>query len=178
MRGPKAGRPIPQLTEADLRRFWNKVSLPDENGCMMWAASKDGGGYGQFWLKGTYYRAHRVSYTFAYGEIPPGKVLDHLCRNRVCVAPGHLEVVDNRTNILRGEGPSAENAMRTRCPRGHEYTAENTYHAPPNKSNPNGYRHCRTCDRERKRAPGLSRTAVSAPPTQVEQVDLTLRRGQ
>jgi len=152
MRGPKAGRPIPQLTEADERRFWAKVQLPDGQGCMMWAAAKLNTGYGLFGLGRAMYYAHRVSYTLANGEIPPGKVIDHLCRNRSCVAPGHLEAVDQRANVLRGESFSAKNARRTQCPQGHEYTAENTYVAPPNKSNPNGYRVCRTCMRERERA--------------------------
>lgn len=52
-------------------------------------------------------------------------VLDHLCRVRGCVNPAHLEIVDNTTNILRGEGPTAQNARKTHCKRGHELNAEN-----------------------------------------------------
>ena len=146
------GKPIPPLSEADQRRFWAKAALPDENGCLEWMAVRINSGYGRFWLGDAQYLAHRVSWALANGEIPPGLVLDHICRNRACVNPLHLETVDNRTNILRGESFSAENAKRTRCPRGHAYTAENTYHSPPSKSHPNGYRQCRTCQRERARA--------------------------
>lgn len=157
------GKPIPPLTEADQRRFWSKVSLLDERGCMEWTASKDGSGYGKFWLDGELYQAHRVSWTLMRGPIPPGKVLDHLCRNKTCVAPGHLEVVDQRANVLRGESRAAKFAVRTRCSQGHALTDENTYTRPPSKRNPNGYRECRACKREQARA---RRAAVSVPPTQ------------
>jgi len=159
------GRPIPQLTEADQRRFWVKVQLPDERGCTAWTAAKNSNGYGVFGLGGSRFYAHRVSWVLANGPIPPGKVIDHLCRNRVCVNPLHLEVTDSRTNILRGEAPTAENAKRTHCPWGHEYTAENTYVRPPSKAHPNGGRDCRTCKRERDRARRVSRAAVSTPST-------------
>jgi len=165
MRGPEAGKPIPPLTEADQRRFWAKVQLPDARGCMVWAASSRGQGYGQFWLGGAPHYAHRVSWTLANGEIPPGKVLDHLCRNRACVNPLHLEVVDQQTNTLRGESFAAKNAKRTHCPRGHEYTDENTYHNPPNKSHPNGQRVCRACQRERDRARYQRKRLASADST-------------
>ena len=166
MKGSAAGRPIPQLTEADEKRFWSKVALPDpDTGCMNWLAGKFIEGYGSFWLKGAAYRAHRIAWALANGEIPPGKVLDHLCRNTSCVAPGHLEVVDQRENVLRGESFAAENAKRTRCPQGHEYTAENTYVYPPDKRNPNGRRDCRTCRRERLRAYHQRKRLTSADST-------------
>lgn len=163
MRGPRAGKPIPPMTEADEQRFWSKVSPPDDRGCMEWVAAKGSTGYGQFRLRGSLYQSHRIAWTLVNGQIPAGMVLDHLCRNPACASPLHLEVVDTRVNTLRGEGPAAENAKRTHCPQGHEYTAENTYVIPPNKSNPNGGRQCRTCRREQARA---RRAAVSVPPTE------------
>jgi len=134
------------MTDADLRRFWAKVELPDpDTGCMNWLAGKFSNGYGQFRLGGSKYRAHRISYTLAYGEIPADKVLDHICRNRACVAPDHLETVSQRENVLRGEGLAAQQAARTNCPKGHAYEGDNLY------VDPRGRRHCRTCKRERAR---------------------------
>lgn len=147
--GPKAGRPVPPMTEADERRFWSKVALPNENECLEWMGAKSSGGYGLFFLGGAKHRAHRVAWTLAEGPIPPGLVLDHLCRNRACVNPRHLEVVTNRENTVRGE--LWQRAV-TSCPAGHAYDEANTYRRPPSKSHPNGGRMCRTCMRERDRA--------------------------
>ncbi|WP_448223723.1 HNH endonuclease signature motif containing protein [Gordonia iterans] len=65
-------------------------------------------------------RAHRVSWELKNGPVPEGLVLDHLCRNRACVRPDHMEPVPNRTNVLRGEGVSAAFASRTHCSYGHK----------------------------------------------------------
>lgn len=70
--------------------------------------------------------------------------LDHLCRNRLCVNPEHLEVVSRGENVLRGVGVTAENKRKTHCAHGHEFTTENTYRYG-NK------RHCRTCRTENMR---------------------------
>lgn len=157
MRGPKAGKPIPSMTEADQRRFWSKVALPDEGGCMEWTAGKNNHGYGLFHLGGVKHYAHRVAWALENGPIPPGMVLDHVvCRNKACVNPEHLRVCTQRDNNMAPDGGTRKLAeaqsTKTHCPQGHEYTAENTYHAPPSKRNPNGQRMCRTCRREQARA--------------------------
>jgi hypothetical protein len=96
--------------------------------------------------------AHRVAYEIYRGPIPEGLVLDHLCRNRQCVNPSHLEAVENRTNILRGTGFAAHHARKSHCPQGHEYGTENTY------LDKGGMRHCRACGHDRYLARKEART--------------------
>lgn len=71
--------------------------------------------------------AHRVLFEMARGPVPDGLQLDHLCRNRSCVNPEHLDPVTIRENLLRGDTLAAENLAKDSCPRGHPYSEENTY---------------------------------------------------
>lgn len=114
--------------------------------CWDWDGAHFKTGYAETWDGRRPLYAHRVSYELWVGPIPDGFVIDHLCRNRGCVNPEHLEAVSQRTNILRGTGMSARHAVKTHCPKGHEYTAENTYNYPNKNS-----RECRVCMRERNR---------------------------
>lgn len=91
-------------------------------------------------------QAHRVMYEACVGQIPAGLHLDHLCRNRACVNPAHMELVTNRENLRRGNGISAINARKTHCDRGHEFTPENT------RIRTSGYRQCRECARITERS--------------------------
>lgn len=128
-------------------RFWPKVKKAGPDECWEWLASK-GKGYGHFTLEsGRSIQAHRFSYGLVNGPVPEGLVLDHLCRNRGCVNPAHLEPVTIGENVLRGVGASAQNARKTHCYRGHEFTEENTQY----RSGPRPGRACRTCAREQER---------------------------
>lgn len=82
------------------QRFWAKVGLPDENGCLPWLAGKLDG-YGMFVSPGEC-TAHRYAYRRAFGDIPARMVIDHLCCNPSCVNAEHLEAVSSAENMARG----------------------------------------------------------------------------
>jgi hypothetical protein len=119
-----------------LERFEDKVMYEPNSGCWLWTASVIPDGYGMINVggrKGRSMLAHRVSYELYKGPIPAGLDIDHLCRVRSCVNPNHLEAVSHSVNVLRGVVPGkvrANCAAITHCPRGHEYTPENTYINP------------------------------------------------
>lgn len=137
-------------------RFWPKVDkdgpipecAPELGPCWLWIAKCHALGYGQFKVGTKMKQAHRVGYELLVGPVPDGLDLDHLCRVRGCVNPAHLEPVTHRENILRGDSRMAENARKTYCSKGHEYTPENTYVRP---AKPNS-RFCRECGRQATRA--------------------------
>lgn len=111
-----------------LDRLADKFLVGD--GCWPWVAARTSRGYGSVRVGDRTQQAHRVLYELLVGPIPEGLQLDHLCRNRSCVRPDHLEPVTCGENIRRGtsgEATRAAFAARTHCAAGHPLTEENTY---------------------------------------------------
>ena len=105
--------------------FWAKVKKTET--CWIWTGAQSLG-YGQTSIKHKVIWAHRFSYELHKGPIPDGLQIDHLCKNKLCVNPDHLEAVSQKENLRRGDGIAARNSKKTHCPQGHEFTPENTYH--------------------------------------------------
>jgi hypothetical protein len=119
-----------------MKSFWEKVDRSPD--CWQWTAGRDLDGYGVFHVAGHARGAHRVAYELMVGAIPSGLQIDHLCRNRGCVNPDHLEPVTPRENQRRADVALGIRSAATHCPRGHEYSPENTYMAKTK-------RNCRAC---------------------------------
>jgi hypothetical protein len=136
-------------------RLWGRV---DKSGaCWVWTGSLTAQGYGHMRVSGGYDYTHRIAYQVTVGPIPPGLVIDHLCRNRACCNPDHLEPVTHAENNRRGLGGYR---LRARCKNGHDVSdPESVYTAP------RGDRRCRACATEANdRATEARRSAGSVAP--------------
>lgn len=142
-RAENRGVKVPE-TPDEIERFWAKV---DKSGtCWIWTGCTNGRGYGTFAVRAVSLLAHRVAYVLKQGEHEEGLELDHLCRNRLCCNPDHLDPVTHTENMRRS--PLAYGGEA--CSRGHVDWV--CYPSSPKS------RHCRTCNIERKRSERAKRT--------------------
>lgn len=132
-----------RIVGADAARFWMYTMDETKAECWEWIGAKSADGYGTLRIDGTTAYMPRFAYELLIGPVGVGLEPDHLCRNRGCVNPWHLEPVTHRENILRGESPQAINARKTHCIRGHKFTPENT------RRDNSGGRSCRACQKMR-----------------------------
>lgn len=117
----------------------------EPSGCWSYPSGLDGRGYHRVMMSGKRNALHRLVYEYFRGTIPKGLCIDHLCRNRGCCNPDHLEVVTKGENTRRGEAPTIVARREGRCLKGHELTEENLLILP------DGERVCRLCARSRNK---------------------------
>lgn len=173
------GRKSPRARRAARRRaglilglpesVWGRLHVRDcgyETPCLVWSGTIASTGYGVVGIKGRQHKVHRLVYEAVCGPMPrrddEGKriVSDHLCRNRACAAPTHIDPVTDAENVMRGVSFAPANAAKTHCVNGHEFTPENTGFYK-------GERTCLTCKRAAGRksdAKRRGRGRASRPP--------------
>lgn len=138
MAGCHSGVNIQDLTDRQLANFWKKVDRSGE--CWLWIGAKSPAGYGLMSIDRNLRLAHRLSLAIALGGLEPGLVVRHSCDTPLCVNPDHL-LQGTQADNMRDRSSHGANSQKTHCPRGHEYSAENTY------LDSRGWRLCRTCRR-------------------------------
>ena len=129
-----------ELPPSAIRRFHEQHDRRGPEDCWPWKGAKNAG-YGVLWVSASIRaaRAHRVAYQLEVGPVPSGMTLDHLCRNRGCVNPRHLDPCSFGENARRSPlAPYNVKAAWTHCAKGHEFTVANT-------SIHHGRRRCKTC---------------------------------
>ena len=129
------------FTQKEAKRIFPYISIDNKTECWNWTRQLYEG-YGKIYFRGRPWAVHRLLYLWKFKELPKydfsgNFVIDHLCSNRACCNPDHLHILSNRENVLSGKGPTAINARKILCKRGHELS-------------PRGYmpgRKCMTCQK-------------------------------
>ena len=118
--------------------------------CCEWKGTINTKGYGVVTIDGKQFKAHRLAVILSGRKYPKGMVSDHICRNRACINPDHIEIVTSGENVLRGESFSAKNRNKIACSRGHLYS-EHGFFQP--RRGGKIWRICKICrlDKERLR---------------------------
>ena len=136
---------VGEVEQAKNRLYSKTVKI--ENGCIEWTGYRGNRGYGQTTFLGKSERTHRLAWILENGAIPDGLWVMHKCDNPPCLNLDHLQLGTPKDNFddMKNKGRYV-NAMllKTHCPKGHEYTEENTY-VYPSTSKQAGTRQCRTC---------------------------------
>lgn len=125
--------------------------------CLVWTGAKDRRGYGRVFHEGRITGAHQRAYIVAYGPVPDGLEIDHLCMNPACCEPTHLEAVTHQENMRRAAAAGllgTGQGRKTHCPQNHPYDESNTYRW-------RNERQCRTCRNETTRRLRAARKAVA-----------------
>jgi len=137
------------FSDKDIKRFEDKYETCEETWCWYWQAATNGKrGYGKIYHNGKLKLAHRFSYELHKGVIPDGLTIDHLCGNRLCVNPEHLEAVPQKVNNLRGNSVVAINKRKTHCANGHSLSGDNI---SIQRRDDGVRRRCLVCDSEYKK---------------------------
>jgi len=172
----------PVLTDAELLAKLKGKCVVTDSGCweLPYAPLKSKGmkhqqkGYGQFYMRGKPWRAHRAAYTLAKGPIPAGYVVAHSCDNPPCCNPDHLTACTEKENMQQaGAKKRWPRQYRDTCAQGHPRTPENmVYHGRARKK-----LHCRICVliRNRMKA-GWTKDEAESIPFAIEPGAVTPRR--
>lgn len=139
---------IDNLTNDQIKRLFSKIEPDFETGCWNWTGYCDRSGYGRWEYTRKDNLVYRILYAWFVQPAPKGRakdipVLDHLCKNRQCCNPSHLELVSDEINLLRSNTPSIVNRYKTHCKNGHPLPAP-IYSVPWNK----WMRTCKICKRD------------------------------
>ena len=134
---------VDNLDPKTIKRLFTKISFDEITGCWNWTGNKNQNGYGRVRYLGNKVFVHRLMFAWITGKSlskiisRDNLIIDHICNNKACCNPDHLRLTTHKVNMLRGTGPSAQNARKKYCKNGHIL---------PIEKNASGRRHCQICN--------------------------------